>query len=65
MTPAALLLQDAAAMAQAVRSGAVSAVALVQASLERIAATDARVNAFTFKTSQNGHLRCTPTGRAG
>lgn len=47
MTPAALLLQDAAAMAQAVRSGAVSAVALVQASLERIAATDARVNAFT------------------
>lgn len=47
MTPAALLLQDAAAMAQAVRSGGVSAVALVQASLERIAATDARINAFT------------------
>ncbi|MBT2323834.1 AtzE family amidohydrolase [Variovorax paradoxus] len=47
MTPAALLLQDAAAMAQAVRSGAVSAVALVQASLDRIAATDPRVNAFT------------------
>jgi AtzE family amidohydrolase len=47
MTPAALLLQDAAAMAQAVRSGAVSAVALAQASLDRIAATDGRVNAFT------------------
>lgn len=47
MTPAALLLKDAAAMAQAVRSGAVSAVELAQASLERIAATDARVNAFT------------------
>ncbi|WP_077002067.1 AtzE family amidohydrolase [Variovorax sp. KK3] len=47
MTPADLLLKDAAAMAQAVRSGAVSAVALVQASLERIAATEGRVNAFT------------------
>ncbi|RST50012.1 AtzE family amidohydrolase [Variovorax sp. MHTC-1] len=47
MTPAALLQQDAAAMAQAVRSGAVSAVALAQASLDRIAATDGRVNAFT------------------
>ena len=47
MTPAELLLKDAGAMAQAVRSGVVSAVALVQASLERIAATDVRVNAFT------------------
>lgn len=47
MTPAALLLQDAAVMAEAVRAGRVGAVALVQASLDRIAATDRRVNAFT------------------
>ncbi len=44
---AALLAQDAASMAAAVRGGGTSAVALVQASLERIAATDGRVNAFT------------------
>ena len=42
-----LLLKDASAMAEAVRGNAVSAVALVQASLDRIAATDKRVNAFT------------------
>ena len=47
MSAAALLLKDASAMADAVRSNAVSAVALVQASLDRIAATDARINAFT------------------
>jgi AtzE family amidohydrolase len=47
MTAAALLKQDASAMAEAVRGGTVSAVALVQASLERIGATDGRVNAFT------------------
>ncbi|RZL87072.1 MAG: AtzE family amidohydrolase [Variovorax sp.] len=47
MTPAGLLQQDAAAMAAAVRAGTVSAVALVQASLERIAATDGRIHAFT------------------
>jgi AtzE family amidohydrolase len=47
MTAATLLRQDAAAMAAAVRAGAVSAVALVQASLDRINATDARINAFT------------------
>jgi AtzE family amidohydrolase len=47
MNPAALLLQDASAMADAVRSNTVSAVALVQASLDRIAATNARVNSFT------------------
>jgi len=47
MNPAALLRQDCAAMAQAVRSGSTSATALVQASLDRIAATDGRVNAFT------------------
>ncbi|MGJ7579306.1 AtzE family amidohydrolase [Variovorax sp. RHLX14] len=47
MSAEELLLHDAAAMAEAVRSGAVSATALVQASLDRIAATDDRVNAFT------------------
>ncbi len=47
MTADALLLKDASAMAEAVRGNAVSAVALVQASLDRIAATDKRVNAFT------------------
>ena len=46
-TAASLLLKDAAAMAAAVREGAVSATALVQASLDRITATDTRVNAFT------------------
>lgn len=47
MSADALVLKDAAAMAEAVRSGAVSATALAQASLDRIAATDGRVNAFT------------------
>jgi AtzE family amidohydrolase len=47
MSARALLLKDAAAMADAVRGGAASAVALVQASLERIDATDGRINAFT------------------
>jgi len=42
-----LLLRNAAAMAAAVRSGAVGAGELVEASLARIAATDSRVNAFT------------------
>ena len=44
---AALLQQDAGAIADAVRSGAASAAAMVQASLDRIEATDGRVNAFT------------------
>ncbi|MDM0067324.1 AtzE family amidohydrolase [Variovorax sp. J31P207] len=47
MSASDLLRQDACAMAAAVRSNAVSAVALVQASLDRIEATDRRVNAFT------------------
>ena len=47
MNAAELLLQDATAMADAVRGGAVSATALARASLDRIAATDGRVNAFT------------------
>ncbi|MET0542721.1 MAG: AtzE family amidohydrolase [Variovorax sp.] len=42
-----LILKDAFAMAEAVRGKATSAVALVQASLNRIDATDKRVNAFT------------------
>ena len=41
------LLGDAADMATAVRSGGVTAEALVRASLDRVAATDGRVNAFT------------------
>ncbi|MDM0077619.1 AtzE family amidohydrolase [Variovorax sp. J2P1-59] len=44
---AALLQKDGCAMAAAVQSKAVSAVALVQASLDRIEATNGRVNAFT------------------
>ncbi|MFT3803569.1 MAG: AtzE family amidohydrolase [Burkholderiaceae bacterium] len=47
MTPAEYLRLDAWAMAEAVRGGAVGAVALAEAALARIAATDARVNAFT------------------
>lgn len=47
MSAADLLGRDATAMAEAVRSGAASATALVQASLERVDATDGRVNAFT------------------
>lgn len=42
-----LLQKDASTMAAAVQSRAVTAVALVQASLDRIDATDRRVNAFT------------------
>lgn len=42
-----LLRRDAGAMAAAVHGGSTTASALVEASLERIAATDGRVNAFT------------------
>ncbi|MBC7941399.1 MAG: AtzE family amidohydrolase, partial [Chitinophagaceae bacterium] len=52
-----LLYQGAAAMSAAVRSGDTSAMALVSASLERIAATDARVNAFTDLTAERALLR--------
>jgi 1-carboxybiuret hydrolase len=44
---AALLARDASAVAAAVRAGSVGVGALVRASLDRIAATDGRVNAFT------------------
>jgi len=47
MSASELLRQDASAMAAAVRGNAVGAVALVRASLDRIEATDRRVNAFT------------------
>ncbi len=47
-----LLKGSAAEMAAAVRSGALTATALVQASLMRIGATDERVNAFTDVTAQ-------------
>jgi 1-carboxybiuret hydrolase len=52
MTADALLRGSAASMADAVRRGTVSATALVHASLARIGATDARVNAFTDVTAQ-------------
>jgi len=42
-----LFTMDGTAMAEAVRTGQLSATALVQASLARIAATDGEVNAFT------------------
>jgi amidase/aspartyl-tRNA(Asn)/glutamyl-tRNA(Gln) amidotransferase subunit A len=41
------MIADAAASAEAVRSGATTARATVQASLDRIAASDKRINAFT------------------
>ncbi|MEP7100270.1 MAG: AtzE family amidohydrolase [Burkholderiales bacterium] len=47
-----LLKGSAAEMAAAVRGGALTATALVQASLVRICETDARVNAFTDVTAQ-------------
>lgn len=52
-----LLRKSAAAMAESVRAGSVSAGALVQASLARIEATDGRVNAFTERTQQRALLR--------
>ena len=47
MSAEAWLMKDAGAMADAVRGGVTSAVGLARASLDRIAATDGRVNAFT------------------
>ncbi|HWH85023.1 MAG TPA: amidase family protein, partial [Burkholderiaceae bacterium] len=52
MTPAERLEGSAAAIAEAVRSGAVGAAAITRASLKRIAATDPRVNAFTDVTAE-------------
>lgn len=52
MSPDDLLKGGAAEMAAAVRGGAVTATALVQASLLRIAETEPRINAFTDVTAQ-------------
>ncbi|HYP69993.1 MAG TPA: amidase family protein, partial [Variovorax sp.] len=52
-----LLRKSAAAMAESVRAGSVSAGALVQASLARIEATDGRINAFTERTQQRALQR--------
>jgi 1-carboxybiuret hydrolase len=52
MSPAELLHQTAADMAAAVREGRVTATALAHASLDRISATQARVNAFTDVTAK-------------
>ncbi len=57
MSAADLLRRDGFAMAEAVRSGAVSAVQLVQASLDRIEATDKKVNAFTDLVTQRALRR--------
>lgn len=57
MSAAAWLSRDAAAMAEGVRQGEVSATSLVEASLARIAATDGRVNAFTDVTSERALQR--------
>lgn len=52
MNAAELLLKPAGDIAAAVRSGAVTATDVAQASLARIGATDERVNAFTDRTPQ-------------
>jgi len=52
-----LLHGDAVAMAQAVRSGACSAVDLVCASLRHIGRTDAQINAFTTVTTERALAR--------
>jgi AtzE family amidohydrolase len=52
-----LLRRDAAAMAAAVHAGSARATDLVEASLERIAATDTRVNAFTDVLAQRARRR--------
>ena len=52
MSAERLLAGSACGIAAAVRGGVVSAGAMVQASLARIAATDPRVNAFTDVTAQ-------------
>ena len=52
-----LVTLDASAMAKAVRTSRVSASALVQACLARIAATDGRVNAFTDVVRERARAR--------
>ena len=52
MNASELLLRDAADIADAVRAGHLSVTSLVHASLERIASTEPRVNAFTDVTAR-------------
>ena len=52
MSPSELLHQTAANMAAAVREGRVTATALTHASLDRVTATQTRVNAFTDVTAK-------------
>ena len=52
MSASELLQQSASSMAAAVREGFVTATALAHASLDRITATQARVNAFTDVTAK-------------
>jgi amidase/aspartyl-tRNA(Asn)/glutamyl-tRNA(Gln) amidotransferase subunit A len=54
---AGLLGRGAGAMADAVRKREVSATELARASIERIAATDARINAFTAVTAERALRR--------
>jgi len=54
-----LLLGSAAGIAAAVRERRSSAGAVVEASLARIAATDAAVNAFTDRTAERARARAT------
>jgi amidase/aspartyl-tRNA(Asn)/glutamyl-tRNA(Gln) amidotransferase subunit A len=54
---AELLMGDATGMAAAVHSGQCTATALVEASLERIAATDGKVNAFTALVQERALAR--------
>ena len=52
MNASELLLREASEIAAAVRAGEVSATALAHASLERMGATEPRVNAFTDVTAR-------------
>ena len=52
MNASELLLRDAGDIADSVRDGQISVTALVHASLERIAQTEPRINAFTDVTAQ-------------
>ncbi len=56
-TPANLLLGDAVGMAQAVREGRCTALALTEAALAQIRHTDGTVNAFTAVTTQRALQR--------
>jgi len=57
MNADALLLGSAQGIADAVRRGDASALAVTQASLRRIEATDARINAFTDRSAERALAR--------